>query len=433
MAEIKEALEDFNSWWKEEFGINFKDREIYKQIQKFMNLPQIIALTGLRRAGKTTLMLKIIEDAIKNGFESRNIIYFSFDEFREVEIRKVMREYEELMEKNFRKEKYILLFDEIQKLNNWEDQLKVIYDALGKNIKMIISGSESLFIKRKSKETLAGRIFEFKVEPLSFREFLSFKEIDFKPIGIYKRELLNLFYEFTLTLGFPELVGVKEKEVIGKYIKEGVLEKVIFRDMQKLFNIKDISLIESLLNIFIEDPGQIVEVSELAKELKISRQTLSNYLMYLEESFLIKKLYNFSKSRRKVERKLKKYYPAIVSVNLLFKEDDLSKSKIFEWLIVSQLKAEFFWRDPYKNEIDIVLADKEPLPIEIKYGKIETKGVLAFMKKFNVNEGYIISKDKEETLKINSKIISVIPAFKFLLSQNRDGIFDKGWKDPRNK
>lgn len=415
MTTIREALQDFNPWWKEKFQIEFKRREIYKQIEKFLPLRQIIAFTGLRRVGKTTLMLKIIEDAIKNSHSHQDIIFFSFDEFKEVEIREVIKEYEKLMEKDLKKGKYLILFDEIQKLKDWENQLKSIYDIYGKSIKIIISGSESLFIKKKSKENLAGRIFEFKIDVLSFNEFLLFKDVDFKPLGLYEEELKKLFEEFTRTLGFPELVGVKEKEIIKKYVKEGIIDKIIYKDMPKLFKIKDISIIESLLNIFIDEPGQLIETTKLAQDLKISRQTLSNYLTYLEESYLIRKLYNFSKSRRKVERKLKKYYSTVISIDLLFKDDDLTKSKIFEWLLINQLKADFFWRDPYKNEVDVVLTNKNITPIEIKYGKIETNGLLSFMRKFNINEGFIISYEKEEKRIIDNKKIIIIPAYKFLL------------------
>ena len=165
----------------------------------------------------------------------------------------------------------------------------------------------------------------------------------------------------------------------------------------------------------MENPGQIVELSELGKELQITRQTLSNYIRYLEESFLIRKLYNYSGNRRKIERKLKKYYPTILSPNLLFKEDNYSKSKAFEGVIVNQLNAEYFWRDPYKNEVDVVMADQKPEPIEIKYGKIETKGLLKFMEKFNVNKGYIVSLDQERKLEIGGKKIMIVPAYKFLL------------------
>ncbi len=224
-----------------------------------------------------------------------------------------------------------------------------------------------------------------------------------------------MFDEFTLTIGFPELVNIKEKDVVRKYVKESIVEKVVYRDIPGLFKIKDISVTESLLNVIMEEPGQLIELSELAKELKISRQTLSNYLTYLEESFLIKRLYNFSRSRRKTERKLKRYYPTIISADLLFREDEHSKSRVFECLVVNQLKAEFFWRDPYKNEVDVVMTNGEPVPIEVKYGKTDIKGLIAFMKRFKVEKGYVISPDKEKTQKIGGKVISVVPAFKFLL------------------
>lgn len=416
MAGIKEALRDFNPWWEREFRTGFKDREIYKQIQKFMPLPQIMALTGLRRVGKTTLMLKIVEDAIRK-IDRRNIIYFSFDEFKEVRIRDIMKEYQEMTGKDFREVKCLILLDEVQKLTDWEEQLKTIYDTFGKNIKIIISGSESLFIRKKSKETLAGRIFEFKVELLSFKEFLSFKGADFEPIGLHEDRLLREFREFALCGGFPELVGIVEKDIIKKYVRESVVEKIVYRDLQTITGIKDISLVESLFNILMESPGQLVEISGLAKELGVSRQTLSNYLNYLEKAFLVRKLYNFSKSRRKTERKLKKYYPAIVSPDLLFREDELSKSKVFECLVVQQIMPEFFWRDPYKNEVDAVLTADRVTPVEIKYGKIDTKGIEAFMRRFKVREGYIISYSKEQELKINGMRIHFVPAFKFLLQK----------------
>lgn len=414
MTQIKLALTDFNPWWNEKFELEFNARDIYAAIKEFIPLRQIIAFTGLRRVGKTTLMYKIIADFIEKGTDPKNIIYFSFDDFKGSEMSEIIKVYEELMEKDFKKEKYLIVLDEVQKLENWENQLKIVYDMF-KNVKIIISGSESLFIRKKSKESLAGRIFVFKVEPLSFKEFLNFRKVKFEPIGIYEKELLKLFTEFTLSLGFPELVNTKNKEIIKKYIQEGIVEKVLYRDFSKLFKIKDISVIESLLNIFMEEPGQIIDLSELSNDLKISRQTLSTYLNYLEQSFLIKKLYNYSKNRRKIERKLKKYYPCVISVDLLFKDDDLSRSRVFEWMIINQLKADFFWRDPYKHEVDVVLTDKKTVPVEIKYGKVDLAGINAFMKAFCITNGTVVTREREETQKVNEKVIELIPAFKFLL------------------
>ncbi len=419
MPQIIETMIDSNPWWKEEFEIEYKKREIYDKLGKFRKMPQILALTGLRRVGKTTLMFKMVEDEIGKGFDPRNIIYFSFDEFRDVEIRHILKAYEELMDKHLKRGRFIFLFDEIQKLGGWEDQLKRIYDIYGKKVKIIISGSESLFIRKKSKETLAGRIFEFRVDPLSFKEFLWFKGAVYEPIGLYEKELAKLFKEYALTQGFPELVGTKDKDIIKKYVMESIVQKAVYRDIPTLFRVRDVSVVESLLNIFMEEPGQLVELNSLSKDLNISRQTLANYLAYLEKAFLIRKLYNFSRSMRKVERKLKKYYPAVISVDLEFRGDDLSKSKVFEWLVINQLKAEFFWRDPYKNEVDAVLTNKEFIPVEIKFGKIEYGGLLTFMKKFKVDRGFIISANRTEKHKVKGKKIIITPAYNFLINLNK--------------
>ena len=415
MTTITDVLVESNPWWKEKFAVSFKEREIYENVRKFMPFPQIISLTGLRRVGKTTILTKIVEDFIKSGFKPGNIVYFSFDEFRDVEIRDIVNAYEELMTTSVREGKFLFLFDEIQKLGDWADRLKGFYDRAKKNVKIVISGSESLFIRKKSRETLAGRIFEFKVEPLTFKEFLLFKGIELKPVGLYEKELIRLFHQFARTLGFPELVEVKEKDVIKKYIKESLVEKIVYKDIPRLYKIRDVSILESILNILMEEPGQMIDMAALAGNLKTSRQTLSNYLKYLEDSFLVRKLYNFARNRRKVERKLKKYYPTVVSVDLLFKEDDLSSAKVFECLLVNQLKAEFFWRDPYKNEVDVVLVNGAPRPIEIKYGKVDVKGLLAFLRKFKTDEGWVISSRVEETKNIDGKTIRVVPAFKYLL------------------
>jgi len=172
---IIEALEDSNKWWRGKFEIEFKPREIYEEIKHFLKSRQIIALTGLRRVGKTTIILKIAEEYTKK-IDAKNILYFSFDDFRNVQIRDIMNIYARVMDKDFNIGHYLLLFDEIQKLENWEEQVKRVYDNF-KNIRLILSGSESLFIRKKSRESLAGRFFEFKVKPLNFREYLNFKGI----------------------------------------------------------------------------------------------------------------------------------------------------------------------------------------------------------------------------------------------------------------
>lgn len=416
MAQIIDYIREFNPWWEGKFKLEYIEREVYQEIKKFLDMPQIIALTGLRRVGKSTIMMKIIEELLSSGFSPQNIFLFSFDDFKNGDLREVIKEYERVNKKKLSEEKFLFLFDEIQKIDNWQEQIKIIYDIYKNNLKMIVSGSESLFIRKKSKESLAGRIFEFKIDTLNFKEFIKFKGVSYGPIELYKEEYSRLFEEFTLSGGFPELVNVNDKEKIKKYIKEGIRDKVLYKDIPSLFKINDISILDSILSTITENPGQLIELSSFSSECNISRPTLANYLRYLEDSFLIKKLYNFSRNKRKIERKLKKYYPALISVNILFNDDALSKSKVFENIVINQIKTDFFWRDPYKNEVDAVLSGKEIVPIEIKYGRIDFNGLAKFMEKFDVKEGFIISRDEEREQKIGAKKISVIPAWKWLLT-----------------
>ncbi|MCU0851595.1 MAG: ATP-binding protein [Candidatus Thermoplasmatota archaeon] len=420
MPNVHDILIESNPWWKGPVQLEYKERELHRHLKKYLPRPQIIALTGLRRVGKTTLLLKILQDSIAQGQDPRNLLYFSFDEFETIDIRDLIKEYERFMKKDLTSGKYLFFFDEVQKLNHWETQIKRLYDAHKTTVKLFISGSESLFIHKKSKETLAGRLFEFILGPLSFPEYLVFKNIRYDNIDLHTKELEILFAEYMRTQGFPELIDTTDKEIIKKYIKESILEKIIYRDIPSLVRVRNPAILASLLSILTEEPGQLVDLVTLANELHISRQTLAQYLRYLEEAFLIRKLYNYSHNRRKIERKLKKYYPTVLSVDLTFKDDPFSQSKVLEWLAVNQLQAEYFWRDSYKNEVDIIdVKNTKTVPYEVKQGKIETKGLLKFMDLYHLDEGSIITSVMEEKYQFEKKIIRVIPLYKLLLTKSK--------------
>ncbi|HLD38224.1 MAG TPA: ATP-binding protein, partial [Candidatus Nanoarchaeia archaeon] len=386
-----DALERTNPWWKGDFELDYKPRRVYEEIKKFIKNRQIISLTGLRRTGKTTILLKAVKDSMAD-YGKENIIYFSFDDFKDAKLKDVIEAYFELMKKNSR-EPLLFLFDEIQKVSGWEEQLKRIYDE-NKNFKFVISGSESLFIRKGTRESLAGRIFEFQVKTLSFKEFLEFRGKKFDNLALYKKEILSEFKNFLYCNGFPEIINENE-EFIKKYIKENVVEKIIYRDIPQIVPIENPEILSQMLNIIAKEPGQIIQMDKIAKELNISRQTASNYLDYLEKSFLIRKLYNFSRNARKTQTRLKKYYPVI-----LFPEEIENREifgSVFETFAVNELNAEFFWRDTYKNEVDIILKNKEIIPIEIKVSNIETKPLNLFISKFKLKGGIILTYDKEET------------------------------------
>jgi predicted AAA+ superfamily ATPase len=420
MPRIEEALVEQNPWWKDRFVLDYKPRSVYDRLRPLLETPQIVSLNGIRRAGKTTLLRKAASDALEQGTEPKAILYFSFDEFGQEGLRPVLDAYERLLGQNLRQGRHLVLFDELQKVDGWENGLKALYDVHKGRVKFLISGSEGLFIRSGGKETLAGRLFELKVDPLTFKEFLDFKGMKNEPSGLYERELGAMFWEYVRSQGFPEMVGVADRTIIRKYLRESIVEKVLFKDIPAHSGVKDPSSLESIVNILMDEPGQMIQLSELAGELGLSRRTLSAYLSHLENSFLVRKLYNYSTGRRKSERKLKKYYPAIISPDLTFAQDDLSRSRVLEWCVVNQLGAEYFWRDAYKNEVDIVVPGARPAPIEVKYGRAETRGVEAFMGKFKVRTGTIVSSSDEGVRETARGEITIRPVFKYLIENQME-------------
>ncbi len=105
----------------------------------------------------------------------------------------------------------------------------------------------------------------------------------------------------------------------------------------------------------------------------------------------------------------------------MFRNDELARARVLEWTVVTRLRPEFFWRDPYNNELDVVLGDGKPVPVEVKSGRIETGGVLAFLRKFHGEVGYVVSSREEGERHVDGKRIVIVPAHKFLLRDEKGG------------
>jgi predicted AAA+ superfamily ATPase len=410
---IKFILKETNSWWKNEnFKLeNYCKRDIFSQVEKFFKLPQIIAFTGLRRTGKTTLILKVIEIYL-GQIPAKNILYFSFDDFSVLEIEDILSIYTEVFpDISFKEGRFLFCFDEIQKLDDWQDKIKRLYDIYP-NIKLFISGSESLFIRKKAKETLGGRLFEFKVSALSFKEYLEFTNNDrfIKNMELYKEDIFKAYRHFLKINGFPELTHIDDNMVIHKYLRETIIDKILFKDIPRLFKVKNVDVLSEILDLIVFYPGQIIDITKLSKEIGLSRQSTSFYLDYLEKSFLIRKVYNFSRNLRKQKRALKKYYPAIVFPELVEEKFSFCFENSFIW----QLDAQFFYRDVYQNEVDIVSVtgkNKAIIPIEIKSGDIDLKGLNYFLKKYKLRNAIVLTLNRA-AIQGNIKII---PFYKYLL------------------
>jgi len=416
----------YNLHWREGFNYGYeKKRELFDQLVRYLSAKQILGIIGLRRTGKTVLLKQLIEYLIKQGEKRERILYFSFDE-ESVSLEDVISEYQSRLGTDIRNAGKIYLFlDEIQKLEGWQNQIKYYYDTYP-DIKFFVSGSSSLFLRKKAEESLAGRIFLFHLPVLSFTEYLRFKGQD----ELIERPQMfkEIIQQETLMYAkrqFPELITADEP-FISMYVGS-ILNKVIYEDLPKIFPIEYEDVLKQILKIVASNPGIMTDYSALATDLGINRKTLTRYIFYLERGFLIQKCYNFSRNRLTSEKKMKKLY--LSSTTLLFHLCETPDAgKVVENLVINSSNARFFWRRG-KSEVDcVLLEDGAIIPLESKYRnniqKKELKGLIKFLKEFSIEKGYVVTKESEEELRINGNQIILLPLWKWLLQLKEMG-FEK--------
>lgn len=415
MAELTERIVRQNPWWEGrqiETVKGMEKRELFSEILGYVDKKQILAVLGLRRVGKTVLILQLIEHLLKT-VNPRQIMYFSFDELLAKEpeiIEDVLFAYENEILKRELKDVYIFL-DEINYIRDWQVVLKRFYD-MDRKIKFIVTGSSGIQI-RKAKESLAGRIYEFELKPLRFREFLTLRKIDFKEPALHSLAIKRELMEYLMKGGFPEMINESDFAKAKKYVS-GIAEKIIFSDIPKVYDVGNPEILREIFLMIAKKPGSIIEYKKIAETLKITYQTVSKYIHYLEESYLIKSLYNFRGSPVATARKSKKIYLSSTSLILFaldFEQDFISiMPAIAENAVVSHLDAKYFWREYF--ELD-VLHDK--IPIEVKYGELDIKNNIHAVKKLRLKRLLVITKDVEKKEQRENIAIQFVPLWKFLL------------------
>lgn len=415
--DLLERILKQNIWWqhgKIEEIQGLKKRYLMQEIISYLANPQILAILGLRRTGKTTLLKQIIE-TLAESTNPKRILYFSFDEILGKDpdiIEKLLEIYENEILRSELKEVYIF-FDEINHIKDWQVILKRYYD-LNRQIKFFVSGSSSIHLN-KAKESLAGRIYDFELPPLSFKEYLYLKNIFIKNTKLESLALKKEFNRYLLSGSLPEIMNEDDFSKIKKYITS-VTDKIIFHDIPKVYPVDEPEALNVILSLISQKPGMILEYQSLSKNLKLSYQTVSKYVGYLEKAYLIKKIYNFRGSPLARERKLKKAYLGSVILGLGFmdSEHDFMQNISFlaENLVCLHLDAKWFWKK--NNEIDFY---HDNLPIEVKYGdsKANIKPHLLAAKELKSENLLVITKDYEEKKTEKGINIDYVPLWKWLL------------------
>ena len=358
-------------------------RDVTLKAKKYLDSDQILLFIGARQAGKTTI-LRQLQEIVKK--ETSNV---SFINLEDLDILRLLNESPKNIFKivpiDLKKE-HILITDEIQYLKNPSNFLKYLYDEYREKIKIIASGSSAFYIDRNFKDSLVGRKKIFNVFTLSFREFLRFKkeemltEKKFTDLTLLEKEKINLYLlEFIIYGGYPRVVlaELEDKkdvlyDIIHSYIKKDVFEAGVRSD----------ETFYRLLKLLAQQVGSLVNASELANMLGVSKTAVDNYLYVMQKSFHLQLIRPFYKNIRKEITKMPKIYFYDLGLrnalmnnfeNFEFRTDkgSLLENLFFRTLLERyQVEEIKFWRSVSAAEVDFVVDD---LAFEIKTSKKTTR------------------------------------------------------------
>jgi predicted AAA+ superfamily ATPase len=423
-----------NPWWTggAPLGEKTTTRDIWNEILEEIGDKEVTCFVGLRRVGKTVLMKQTIQHLLEKGVAPKRILYFSFDAMKKEEtiIRRIVTLYSRNVIREVTNElssKVFIFLDEVQKIKEWGEEVKSIYDK-GWNIKFFVSGSSSMNILKGSGESLVGRIRIHRIHPFSFREFLRHNDVEVEKMPLedikaplQTEKIILLFDRYMESGGFPETYSFT-KEMLKNTVKTWI-DLVFYRDIVNLFEIKRIDALEGLFYSFVKESGNIVNYAKLANSLNTKFETIKTYIEYLDNSFLIEKSQFYSGSRIKISEKNFKIYAAD---HAFFHLEDTEEGLIAETLVFNHCKKHisedvFYWKNPKGNEVDIIIMrDKNLLPVEVKFkskvDKKELKGLLSFMDKYRCKNGIVVTKNSLDSLDSDGKTILLVPVWLFLLA-----------------
>ncbi len=293
--------------------MQFFDRKIYQQLKKHLNEKQITVLTGMRRTGKTTLISRLLDEV-----ESKNKIYI---DLQRVDNRQLFGEknYDNIILELAKRgldaaKKIYLAIDEIQLAPEIPGVVKYLYDHY--DIKFIITGSSSYYMKNLFSESLAGRKKIFELYPLDFGEFLAFKQVpsavcdNFLKTNFDEYEyqrLKNYYDEYIEFGGFPE-IALADLPEIKKDLLNDIISSYINIDVESLADFKKRDDFYNVVKILVSRIGSRLDYAKLASVAGINVITLRNYIGFLEDTYLIKRVPVFTRNADREIAKAKKLY-----------------------------------------------------------------------------------------------------------------------------
>ena len=327
----------------------------------------IKVITGVRRSGKSTLLLMFKDYLINNGIKEDNIIYINFEsaEFDDIKDYKDLYKY---IKEKIKKGRVYLLLDEIQNVKSWEkaiNSFKVDFD-----IDIYITGSNAYLLSSELSTLLSGRYIEIKMYPLSFKEFLKFNNYD-------NTNLDDKFNEYLKYGGLPAITLIKDNDELVLSYLNGIYNTIVKKDIVDRNNIKDVALLENIIKYLATNIGSSVSAKKISDFLnsnkiteKSNHQTVDNYLSMLEKSFIVYKANRTDVRNKSLLKTLGKYYISDTGIrNIILGFRNINEGHLLENVVYLELLRRGYSVNIGKSgdfQVDFVAEN----PNDIKYYQV---------------------------------------------------------------
>lgn len=307
MENIFKKMEQYNFWKGNLPNLGYERKLYIHKILKYIDNKLIKVLIGQRRVGKSFLLRQIINHLITNlNINPKNIFYINkeylgFDEIRNAnDIEKLFLYYKKKMKVSG---KVYIFLDEVQNIENWQNFVNSFSQDYTNEYELFITGSNSKLLSGELATLLSGRYVKFEILPFGFSEYADFKKLPTNK---------DNFIAYLQTGGLPEMFHFIDNEVKSHYI-QSLKDTIILRDIVQRYKIKDIVLLDSLFKYLATNIGNLTSLNNIVKyfksvQKKTNYETLSTYVAYLKDTFVIHEVERYDLRGKKVLAGVKKYY-----------------------------------------------------------------------------------------------------------------------------
>ena len=284
-------------------------REYYlNQIIEFIDKPFVKVLTGIRRSGKSTMLMLVRDELLQRGIHEEQILYINFESFDFAYLENAKALYQYIKENKPNHLRFYVLLDEIQEVKDWEKAVNSF--LIDFDIDIYITGSNSRLLSSELATYLAGRYVEFHINTLSFSEYLIFKQYRTNsPI----EDRYDEFAFFMRMGGFPALHTAEYSYEIAYKAVYDIYSSIILRDTIQRYKIRDVELLERVVKYVFDNIGNKFSAKNVAdyfksQQRKIDLNTVYNYLNALEGAFLIHRVPRYDVKGKEILKTLEKYF-----------------------------------------------------------------------------------------------------------------------------